>query len=436
MKTFVQFRTRLAAGVLLVALLAVAMVVPAAAQPRPSTATPAPILTADDLFDQSVVRDLRLTMRASDWDALVEHYLEDTYYRADMEWQGQVVPIVGVRSRGSGSRNPYKPGLKIAFAQYVDQRFLGLKSVVLVNAIQDPSMLRQRASMAFFTRMGVPAPRVTHVRVFINDQYLGLYMLFEPVDKTFLARIFGPDEQGKAQNTGFLYDYAWKDGYGFEYLGSDLQIYAELFEADTRETEAPSVIWGPLESLFKDISEAADGDFERVVGAQLDLAKFVRFIAVENFLADRDSILGHWGANNFYYYRFASSRPAEFIAWDKDLAFWAHDYDIYQGVEANVLARRVLSIPRFGRLYLEALMACAAAASEPVSEDSATGWFEAQVQLMAAQIRAPGLADEHKPYSNERFEDELQKVLAFPRNRAAFVAHEAGKELAEGRLFR
>jgi hypothetical protein len=290
--------------------------------------------------------------------------------------------------------------------------------------------------MAFFTRMGVPAPRVTHVRVFVNDQYLGLYMLFEPVDKTFLTRIFGPDEQGKSQNTGFLYDYAWKDGYGFEYLGSDLQIYSQLFEADTRETEAPSVIWGPIESLFRDFNEVADEDFERIVGAKLELGKFVRFLAVENFLADRDSLLGYWGANNFYFYRFDSSRPAEFITWDKDLAFWAYDYDIYQGVEANVLARRVLSIPRFGRLYLETLMACAAAASEPASEGSATGWLEALVQQMAAQVRAPGVADEHKPYSNERFEDELQKVLAFPRNRAAFVAREAGKEVAEGRLFR
>src|SRR5512139_2740791 len=82
-----------------------AMPLPAQAGGSPG---PAAALTSDDLFDQSVVRDLRLTMKASDWEALVEHYLEDTYYRADMEWQGEVVPIVGLRSRGSGSRNPHK----------------------------------------------------------------------------------------------------------------------------------------------------------------------------------------------------------------------------------------------------------------------------------------------------------------------------------------
>ena len=184
--------------------------------------------------------------------------------------------------------------------------------------------------------------------------------------RRFWHAFFGTDEQGKAQNTGFLYEYAWKDAYAFDYLGSDLQIYAELFEPKTRETEAPSLLYGPLESFFKDFNEVPDADFERVVGKQLDLVKFVRFIAVENFLADRDSFLGYWGPNNFYFYRFASARPAELITWDKDLAFWAYDYDIYQGTRDNVLASRVLSIPGFHRLYLETLLACAAAAAAPV----------------------------------------------------------------------
>ncbi len=397
---------------------------------------PAAALTSDDLFDQSVVRDLRLTMKASDWEALVEHYLEDTYYRADMEWQGEVVPIVGLRSRGSGSRNPHKPGLKIDVARYVDQKFLGLKSLVLANAVQDPSMLKQRASMLFFARMGVPAPRVTHVRVFINDTYLGLYMLIEPVDKIFLARVFGTDDSGAALNTGYLYEYAWKDGYGFEYLGSDLQIYTDLFEAKTRESEAPSLLYGPIEDLFRDLNEVPDGDFRQVVNEHLDLAKVVRFIAVENFLADRDSLLGFWGANNFYYYRFLGSRPAELIAWDKDLAFWAYDYDIYQGAEANVLARRALSDPALHRLYLETLLACAAAASAPISEEGETGWFEGEVQKEIAQIREAGLADTRKPFTNERFDDELMKVQVFAARRATYVMREVTKILAEGRQFR
>ena len=70
------------------------------------SAAPKVALTSDDFFDQSTLHDIRLIMKEADWAALQAAYLEDTYYRADMQWRDQTVPIVGVRSRGSGSRNP------------------------------------------------------------------------------------------------------------------------------------------------------------------------------------------------------------------------------------------------------------------------------------------------------------------------------------------
>ena len=420
----------------LAVLTAFALGLPVSAPAAGRAAAPPNAFTVEDLFDQSTVHDLRLIMRAEDWATLKATYLEDTYYRADMQWRGQVVPIVGVRSRGSGSRNSYKPGLKIDFARYLDQKFVGLKSIVLANAIQDPSMLRQRVSMLMFERMGVPAPRVTHVRVFVNDAYLGLYMLIEPIDKTFLARVFGTDTAGKTESGGYLYEYAWKDAYQWDYLGSDLQIYAELFEPKTRETDAPSLLYAPLDDLFRTLNEAKDSDFEAAVGEFLDLRTFVRYLAVENFIAERDGFLGYWGPNNFYAYRFQGRKLMQLLPWDKDLAFWATDYDIFQGVEENVLARRVLAIPALRRTYLETLLACAGVAMAPVSPDSPAGWLEAEVQKEVAQIHSSALEDTEKPYTSERFDDELEKLLVFTRTRGPFVVREAQKALAENWQFR
>ena len=428
---------RLPAGMLVLAILAaftLALPLPAPAADR-ATAPPS-AFTVEDLFDQSAVHDLRLTMKAEDWAALRATYLEDTYYRADMQWRGQVVPIVGVRSRGSGSRNSYKPGLKIDFARYLDQKFLGLKSVVLANAIQDPSMLRQRVSMLMFDRMGLPAPRVTHVRVFVNDAYLGLYMLIEPIDKTFLARVFGADSAGKTENGGYLYEYAWKDAYEWDYLGTDLQTYADLFEPKTHETDAPSLLYGQFDDFFRTLNEVKDSDFEPTVGEFLDLRTFVRYLAVENFIAERDGFLGYWGPNNFYMYRFQGRTLMQLLPWDKDLAFWATDYDIFQGVEDNVLARRALAVPELRRTYLETLLACAGVAMAQESADSPAGWLEAEVQKEAAQIHPSAQEDTEKPYTSERFDDELEKLLVFTRTRGPFVVREAQKALAENWQFR
>jgi spore coat protein CotH len=393
------------------------------------SAAPGAALSSDDFFDQSVLHDIRLVMKQEDWAALQAAYMEDTYYRADMQWRDQTVPIVGVRSRGSGSRNPHKPGLKIDFGRYVDQKFLGLKSLALANGWQDPSLMKQRISMLFYNRMGIQAPRVIHARIFINDEYLGLYQVMEPLDKNFLARIYGKDADGKSLNGGYLYEYHWKDAYDFGYLGSSLQIYLELFEPKTREDEAPSILYGPLEQLFKTLNEVRASDFERVVGELVDLPAFVKYLAVDNFLADFDGFLGYWGPNNFYVYRQQGRKDLVVFPWDKDLAFWAPDYDIEQGVAGNVLARRAFEVPSLRRAYLETLAACARSAMEPLSVDDATGWLEAEALREIAQFHDAGLADRQKSFSNERMDDEIEKVLRFARGRGPYALREAEKSL-------
>jgi len=388
-------------------------------------ATPAATPTSDDLFDPGVLHDLELTMKQGDWETLQAYYLSDTYYPADMKWREVVIPQVGVRSRGSGSRNPKKPGLKVDFGQYLDQTAFGLKSIVLANAIQDPSMVAQRLGLGMFAKMGMPASRVVHARVFVNREYIGLYELIEPVDKTFLARAFGTDSNGKTENGGYLYEYHWKSDYPWDYLGPNLNVYAELFEPKTHESDAPVPLYGLLETLFKRLNESSDNQFEREVGQLLDLEQFVRHIAVENFIAEHDGFLGYWGPNNFYLYRFQGRTLSQLLPWDKDHALWAKDYDILQGVNDNILARRVLSLPKYFRLYLQTLIDCADASMRPESEDSKVGWLEAQMQRIHAQIKDAAHADRNTRFDNERFDEEIGKVFQFTRERGPFVAHEA-----------
>jgi spore coat protein CotH len=399
-------------------------------------AIPAASQTADALFDSSVLHDINITMREGDWAALQEHYLEDTYYRADMQWRDLTIPIVGVRSRGSASRNPHKPGLKISFDQYISQKPFGLKSIVLANGIQDPAMLKQRLGLKMFAKIGMPAPRVAHARVFVNRRYIGLYQLIEPIDKLFLARVYGKHADGVVENNGYLYEYAWKDAYLFDYLGDDLRIYAELFEPKSHETDAPAVLYGPLEDLFRTFNSVSDSQFEREVGRLLDLHQFARHLAVENFIAEYDGFLGHWGPNNFYLYRFQNREISQVLPWDKDMAFWDIRYDIFQNIESNVLALRALQVPSVYHTYVETLIECARAASEPDEEGSSTGWLEAEVYRTIQQIHDAGLEDENKRFSSERFDDELIKVLEFAGQRGPYVLREASKALAHASLGR
>src|SRR5262245_3312090 len=146
----------------------------------------------DDLFNPGVLYRIDLRIHSVDWEKLKQNFQENTYYPADFVWNGEVVRNSGIRSRGSGSRSGTKPGLRVDFDRYnATQTFRTLKSLVLDNLTQDPSGIHETVAMRVFERLGVPAPREAHARLYVNDEYIGLYAIVESIDKRFLARVFG-----------------------------------------------------------------------------------------------------------------------------------------------------------------------------------------------------------------------------------------------------
>jgi spore coat protein CotH len=136
--------------------------------------------SSDEFFDSRTLHDIRLYVNSRDLAELRTRYLEDVYVPGDFEWRGIRVRNVGVRVRGLATRSAIKPGLRIDFNRYTaEQAFLGMSALVLDNALKDPSLMRERISMAFIKRMGQPAPRESFARVYINGSYEGLYALVE-----------------------------------------------------------------------------------------------------------------------------------------------------------------------------------------------------------------------------------------------------------------
>ena len=84
----------------------------------------------------------------------------------------------------------------------------------------------------------------------------------------------------------------------FTYPGSNLDAYAPFFDPVTHENASVSALYAPLEAMFRAINESPDGSFVETVSAYLDLPLFMRHVAVQNFLAQWDGILGYAGANN------------------------------------------------------------------------------------------------------------------------------------------
>ena len=418
---------------------------PAASDPRPekppalaaTASAPTPLLppyvdAARSFFDGTVLHDIQITMKPGDWETLKANYMTDTYYPADFQWRGVKVPMIGIRSRGNVSRNPRKPSLRLDFNRYLtEQKFLKLSALVLANAVQDATMLNNRLAMMVFSALELPAPRVVHARLFVNGEYVGLYQAVEAIEKAFLARAFGFDSKGKRRDDGYLFEYRWVQGWHWTYLGPDPASYASMFEVKTHELEAPSVLYGPIEDMFRAINEASDADFEAEVGRYLNLPVFIRHLAVERFLADIDGYLADWGPNNIYLYRFENSTLSAVIPWDADVTFWNAWYeerdfgglneDIYRAFTRTVLTQRIIESPALHRLYLECLLDCATTVGQPDAPGSPVSWLEAEALRQRAQIEEAAKADPTKPYGNDTIDQAQARLLEFVRNRSAVV---------------
>lgn len=370
--------------------------------------------TSDDFFNPDGLQRIDLWLNSRDWDKLKAAFQENTYYPADVTWNGQTVRNVGIRSRGLGSRSVAKPGLRVDFDRYATaQTFLGLKSFVLDNLSQDPSGIKETVAMRFFARMGIPTPRETHTRLYVNGTYAGLYGLVESVDKTMMGRVFGSIGDN-VQNDGFLFEYNYVLGseWRFEYEGSSLSRYKQRFDIKTNENKSDSTIWGPIEELVRLVNATASASFEQTVGSTLDLAAFVRYIAVQNFVAQDDGFNGYAGMNNFYLYRLEDSTRHVFIAWDEDNAFLSPEFNIATRLNDNVLSRKTLQLPAFNAQYLSVLLEAAG---------SASGWLQQEMQRQFTMIAEAMQADTVKPYSNADHAAARDALLAFESARVSNV---------------
>jgi spore coat protein CotH len=390
--------------------------------------------TQDDFFNDSSLQEVRITISERDWSTLKANFEENTYYAADLTWRGVTLRNVGIRSRGGGTRTGTKPGLRVDVNHYVsNQEFLGLKAFELKNMESDPSLLRETVAMKLYAQMGMTVPREAHACLYINNQYSGVFVIVESIDRTFLARTFGPSE-AQLDTGGHLFEYKWVFPYDFGYLGTDRRAYAPLFEPQTHETDAISSLYDPIEEMIRTISESSDEDFAAAVGKYLDTTLFLKYLAVELFTVEWDGFAGNWDTNNFYLYRFRQTDRSQLIPKDRDHAFnWdgvnASDFidaPITLRLDTNVLTRRAMAVPQLRQIFLDALAASAGMAAAPASDDP-RGWLEREVDRQSRQIASAVAEDPVFPFSFDAFQADVDFLRQFARTRSALVASQVAQ---------
>jgi len=241
---------------------------------------------------------------------------------------------VAIRLKGSaGSFQGLddKPGFTLDMDAWRDgRRFHGLDKFHLNNAAQDPTFLHEWLGGELFRAAGIPAARVAHARVILDDRDLGVYVLKEALDRDFLERHFDRPE-------GNLYD-----GNGVDLDG--------LAERDEGRIGPPGADVARLVEACRTEDPAAR---RALVDERLDVEQFIGFMAMELATAHWDGATT--GANNYrVYFDPARDGRAVYIPHGMDQLFgdpWASTLDM----PPSMLSGSVMKRPEWRKLYRKEL---------------------------------------------------------------------------------
>ena len=169
-------------------------------------------------------------------------------------------------SAGSFQGLDEKPGFTVNTDRFhPGARFQGLDKFHLNNAAQDPTLLAEWLGAQLFLAAGIPAARVTHAHVLLDDRDLGLYVFKEAIDRDFLDRHF-------EDSSGNLYD------------GGTAVDLDELVERDAGKQGVPGA---DLKALVEACRVADSAQRQAAISERLDIPDFLSFMALE-------LMTGHW----------------------------------------------------------------------------------------------------------------------------------------------
>jgi uncharacterized protein (TIGR03437 family) len=282
----------------------------------------AQVPTPNALFAADAVHEIRLRFQQADWyDRLTANYLgsevSSDYLTASFEWGSVKFASIGVRFKGNSayylSATPKKP-FRLKLNEFVKgQKIEGMDSLNLSNAFSDPSFVREKVYYEMAAALGLKTPRSNFAALYINDEYWGLYVLGEVVNKDFLQTYFGSG----AEDEGNL--YKGNIGATFAYLGESPEPYKEVWEKQTNEEDDD---WRDLIALCKLIRDSRPDTLRATLEPVMDVDSFLTAMALDNATVNLDNYTGV--GQNFNIYRRPSDGRWVWIVWDPSLAFAAH----------------------------------------------------------------------------------------------------------------
>ncbi len=237
-------------------------------------------------------------------------YPADFIYTYGSEVKDTVLNV-GFRLRGNTSRTSDKKSFKVSFNSFEPgKQYRGVEKLNLNGEHNDPSICRAKLGWDMMAYLEVPASRVNHVTLYINNEYKGIYLNIEHIDEEFIQKRF-------SSNYGDLFKCLYPAD--MVYKGDDPNLYKEEFwgrRAYALKTNTEEDDYSRLADLINVLNNTPLQEIPCELEKILDIQNYLKFIAADIYMGNWD---GHIiNMNNFYLYYDTCEERFTMIPYDLD----------------------------------------------------------------------------------------------------------------------
>ena len=317
------------------------------------------------VFDDTSVGEVKIIIDPTylDYILAAENSDSDSLFPATFIFKNAVIAgdtlyNVGFRIRGNTSRQSAKKSFKVDINHFVSGcQFYNLEKLNFNGEHNDPSIMRSKLCWDLFQAIGLPASRANYVKLFINDEYRGLYINVEHIDDEFVQKRFG-------NQNGNLYKCLYPAD--LDYLGSD-PLYYKSKPSDRRtydlKTNKTVDDYSDLAHFIDVLNNTPQAKLQQELEKVFHVENFLKWMALNVLVGSWDD---YWYLkNNYYLYHNTSTDQFEFIPYDYDNTYgvdWVGgDWgtrDIYNwGNQSEVrpLVTRILNVAEYKNTYTQYL---------------------------------------------------------------------------------
>lgn len=265
------------------------------------------------------------------------------------------IQLEGVKFRGNSTRLHMKKPFNISFTE--GQDFLNGSDRLNLNAMYtDPSMMREQLSFEMFEMLGLPVPETKYFRLYINENYEGLYTGVERIDKNFLKNNnLNPEgtlvrDQMRSLKDNFNTTVNSTFSYNIENAENNKASFLEdVFDYRGDPN------WYKLGEFQQWVYSTPAGDsFASELFDRVDRKNFLDFLAVHFIIGDTDAF-----GDDYWMYLNHSDPNAKwmFFPWDKDLVIGSNNRGEAKGTLNDYFSYENPIIPTWQNLLVHKTLA-------------------------------------------------------------------------------